>query len=256
MLIFLITLFGCTIGGLCGLGGGTLIKPLFNLLAVMPTSESTFLCGITVMLMALMSVFLRRKSHLVQYKLSTALAIGSIIGGALGKNIFTISYKYFTDKQIGIIQSAILMGLLIILIVYNEQFKYCTKTFKVTNPIITFLIGTIMGVIATFLGIGGGAINLAVLFYFFSMKINEASINSLYIIILSQVAGFLELLVTNTIPNFNVNNLFIMLISGVTGATISSIILKNIDEYYINNIFIIVLYIAVTICGINIVWTM
>ena len=51
------------------------------------------------------------------------------------------------------------------------------------------VIGVFLGIISSFLGIGGGTSNVAVLFFFFSMEAKEAAKNSLYIIIFSQISS-------------------------------------------------------------------
>ena len=156
LIIFIISLCACTIGGICGLGGGTLLKPIFSLMSVVSTKESTFLCSITVLTMALLSVCFRQKDKLIKYQLSTSLAFGAIAGGIIGKKIFFLSYFFFNDTQIGLIQASILVLILCWLIIYNLLLKDKFKTLNIKNPILVFLIGLLMGVISTFLGIGVG----------------------------------------------------------------------------------------------------
>ena len=55
---------------------------------------------------------------------------------------------------------------------------------------------------SSFLGIGGGPINLVVLFYFFSMETKTAAQNSLYIILFSQITSLLTTLITHSVPEF------------------------------------------------------
>ena len=52
--------------------------------------------------------------------------------------------------------------------------------------------------LSSFLGIGGGPINLLVLHYFFSMERKKAALNSLYIILFSQLCGFAVVLLNGS----------------------------------------------------------
>ena len=53
--------------------------------------------------------------------------------------------------------------------------------------------------LSAFLGIGGGPINLAILSFCFSMDSKTAALNSLYIILFSQAASFINTLVRGTV---------------------------------------------------------
>ena len=69
------------------------------------------------------------------------------------------------------------------------------------NAAVCVVIGFILGVMSSFLGIGGGPINLVVLYFFFSMTTKTAAQNSLYIILFSQATSFLSTVVTGSVPH-------------------------------------------------------
>ena len=56
ILIFLVCLTASTIGGICGIGGGVIIKPVLDALGVMSVSALQFLSGLTVLGMSMVSV--------------------------------------------------------------------------------------------------------------------------------------------------------------------------------------------------------
>ena len=60
------------------------------------------------------------------------------------------------------------------------------------------LVGLGLGMLSSFLGIGGGPINLLVLHYFFSMERKKAALNSLYIILFSQLCGLAVVLLNGS----------------------------------------------------------
>ena len=70
---------------------------------------------------------------------------------------------------------------------------------------------------SSFLGIGGGPINLVVLFYFFSMETKTAAQNSLYIILFSQITSLLTTLITHSVPEFTLPALVLMIAGGIGG---------------------------------------
>ncbi len=70
---------------------------------------------------------------------------------------------------------------------------------------------------STFLGIGGGPINLVVLFYFFSMDTKTTPENSLYIIFFSQIASLISSIVTKSISAFSIRMLVMMVLCGIGG---------------------------------------
>ena len=76
LLIFAICLAASTIGGLCGIGGGVIIKPSLELMGVMSVSAVSFLSGLSVMSMSAISVFRQRKTRRVELRIGSLLAVG------------------------------------------------------------------------------------------------------------------------------------------------------------------------------------
>ncbi len=121
------------------------------------------------------------------------------------------------------------------------------RTLTVTNYWICTAIGLILGILSSFLGIGGGPINLVVLFYFFSMDTKTAAENSLYIILFSQIASLLSSVVTNSIPAFSINILILMAIGGITGGIAGRMCNKKIDNRRVDQLFIGLMIIMILI---------
>lgn len=74
----------------------------------------------------------------------------------------------------------------------------------------------LLGIISSFLGIGGGPINLVVLGYCFSMDSKTAAVISLYIILFSQLASLLAALISG-VPDFPPMALALMVAGGIGG---------------------------------------
>ena len=100
------------------------------------------------------------------------------------------------------------------------------------------IIGITLGIMSSFLGIGGGPINLVVLYYFFSMSTKVAAQNSLYIILISQITSVTTTLFTKTVPEFEWLWLVLMVAGGIGGGAVGRKINKKIDDKHVEILFI------------------
>ena len=254
IILFFISVIASTIGSISGIGGGIIIKPILDLIGTMSPGTINFLSGCTVLSMALSS-FIRSSQTSCQnnYRSTIYLTIGACIGGTIGKLLFA-------SLLIGIelTQSVLLLLINLFVLAYCYN-KHKIKTHSVSDCSACILIGFLLGGVSSFLGIGGGPINIAVLSYFFSTSPKITARNSLFIILLSQLSTLATTLVTNTIPAFNPTSLFLMCIGGVSGAIIGTRIATIFDDKKTELFFLIVLimliflnvynlYIVLTIC--------
>ncbi|EET61969.1 hypothetical protein BRYFOR_06163 [Marvinbryantia formatexigens DSM 14469] len=253
--IFLAVSFGASVvGAICGIGGGVLIKPLLDAFGVLSVSSISFLSGCTVLSMSCYSVVKAKLSgdSLVDMKTGTPLAIGAALGGVAGKMMFQYLTDMFTDKdQVGAIQAICLLLITFGTMLYTIR-KDKIKTHHVKNIAACIAIGLVLGICSSFLGIGGGPINLVVLFFFFSMDTKTAAQNSLYIILFSQITSLINTLVTRTVPEFSVILLVLMVAGGILGGMAGRAINKKIDGSVVNRLFIGLMGVIMLICVYNI----
>ena len=181
LLFFVVSLLASTAGAICGIGGGVIIKPTLDLFGLASVSTISFLSGCTVLSMSCYSV---GKSMLageksVDLHTGTPLAIGAAIGGVVGKQMFTVIRDASSNpNMVGGIQAGCLALITLGTLVYTLK-KAGIRTHRVTSPVACVAIGLVLGVMSSFLGIGGGPIKLVVLGYFFSMDSKTAAANSL-----------------------------------------------------------------------------
>lgn len=150
----------------------------------------------------------------VDFRTGTPLAIGAAVGGVVGKQLFsTIAGMFPNPNTVGVVQSICLAIITIGTFVYT-LFKARIQGKHITNPAFCVIIGLVLGLMSSFLGIGGGPINLVVLFYFFSMETKTAAQNSLYIILFSQITSLLTTLITHSVPEFTLPALVLMIAGG------------------------------------------
>ena len=113
------------------------------------------------------------------------------------------------------------------------------------------LIGLVLGLMSAFLGIGGGPINLVVLFCFFSMETKTAAHNSLYIILLSQIASLLYTILCGRVPEVPLALLLCMVCCGILGGMVGRRINKRISSRTVDKLFLILLVIIMGVCVYN-----
>ena len=239
--VFILVSFGASIiGAICGIGGGVIIKPTLDAFGLLEVSAINFMSGCTVLAMSCYSV-VRSKlsgSSKVDMKIGTPLAIGAAVGGILGKSLFQMVEGLFSDKNTaGAVQAACLALITVGTLIYTIK-KDKIKTHNIQNIAVCLVIGLALGVMSSFLGIGGGPINLVVLYFFFSMTTKVAAQNSLYIILFSQATSFLSTVVTGSVPQVNVLLLFGMIMSRILGGMAGRSVNKKLDDKMVDKLFI------------------
>lgn len=255
MIFAAVSFLASVAGAICGIGGGVLIKPILDTFGVLSVASISFLSGCTVLSMSCYSVVKARMSgsSLVDMKTGTPLAIGAAFGGVAGKMMFQYLSGLVEDKnQVGAVQAACLLVITFGTLIYTAG-KDRIKTRQVTNGAVCISIGLVLGILSSFLGIGGGPINLVVLFYFFSMDTKTAAQNSLYIILFSQIASLVNTLVTGSVPEFNIGLLVIMVGCGILGGAAGRVVNRRMDGGMVNRLFIGLMGVIMAICVYNIV---
>ncbi len=249
LLVFIVCFGACIVGAICGIGGGVIIKPLLDALHIMDVSTISFLSGCTVLSMTAYSV-LRSKlggASRIDTAIGVPLALGAAVGGVVGKQTFQIVRDLCADpEQVGAVQAICLLVVTIGTLLYTLKKERIT-TKNVRSKAVCVVIGLVLGVMSSFLGIGGGPINLVVLFYFFSMDTKTAAENSLYIILFSQLASLAASLVTQTVPSFSVLILCLMAGGGICGGMVGRRINKNLRSRDVDRLFIALMVVMIVI---------
>lgn len=240
IVVLLICFCASVAGAICGIGGGVIIKPVLDSFGIMSVSTISFLSGCTVLSMTTYSVIRSKRSggSRIDQKIGLPLAVGAAVGGVLGKHIFQIIKDMSTDpNRVGAIQATCLLIVTLGTLIYTIK-KQNIKTKIIQNVVACVAIGLVLGMMSAFLGIGGGPINLVVLFYFFSMDTKTAAENSLYIIFFSQLASLIASICTKTVPDFSVGMLILMAGGGILGGMLGRKVNKKLTEQSVDKLFI------------------
>lgn len=247
ILLAMICLAASSIGAVVGAGGGVIIKPVVDLLDLMPVSTASFCSGCTVLAMSAVSLVRSRNNGVeLRLRMTVPLTAGAVAGGIIGKILFELVRQTFPDEStLGAVQAVILTIITAAVLLY-----ICKKdrliSLRVDSIPLALVIGTVLGVISSFLGIGGGTSNVAMLFFFFSMDAKEAAKNSIFIILFSQLSSILIAVEQGTVPIFEWPVLACMMAGGVGGAQIGAYISRRLSGAGVERLLKLLL--AVIVC--------
>lgn len=248
---FLISILSAAAGSICGIGGGVILKPVLDTAGIMSVSGISFLSGCTVLAMSTVSVCknLHGRREKLNLKLVVPLAVGGAAGGAIGKTMFqALKQAVDNERLVGLVQAVVLIIITFGTLIYTVC-RGKIHTLRCGGICLSLTIGLLLGIMSSFLGIGGGPINIVVLEFFFSMKTKEAAASSLFLIMFSQFTGLAQTLLTGTIPQVRVSYLIVMTVGGIAGGMIGGRISKRLDDKRVSCLFVILM---VVIVGINI----
>lgn len=241
---FLICVLATTAGGVSGMGGGVLIKPVMDAASGLPVATISFLSGCTVLAMSITSMVCGRGGAVkIEHRIGTPLAVGAAVGGVAGKALFELVRANGGD-MVSAAQQVMMILLTVGVLLYTLNRSRIT-THNVDNGAACVIIGLVLGMLSSFLGIGGGPINLAVLYYFFSMDTKTAALNSLYMIFFSQSTSFLNTIISGRVPEFSPIMLLAMVAGGILGGCLGRHVsgrlsARGVDRLFLGLIVVIV----------------
>lgn len=263
IIFFAVSIFASVVGAICGVGGGVFMKPALDAVGVLPVNTITFLSTCTVISMTsynVMSSALNSKKgggdNLIDWSLTTWLGIGSGIGGVIGKSIYqSVKALFENQEMVGGYQAIALFIAIGLTLIYTLN-KKKLKGHHVENKGVLLALGIALGTLSSFVGIGGGPMNLAVLFFFLSMSTKAAAQNSLYMILISQAMSLITTFVQGGVPKALYETvdpgLYVMLIGmilcGIYGGIVGKKINKKMPAASVDKLFIILMVVIMGIC--------
>ncbi len=188
--LIIIGAIGGLISGFFGVGGGTILIPLLLYIGL----DIKEAIGISVMQMLFSSLFgsfLNYRYGVLNFKNSTILGIGGLIG-ALGSGFFIKSI----DSQI--LEYLFLAVILFSIYRFFHAPVESNKEAIERNDILLF-IGIGIGFIAISLGIGGALLLTPILVSFLHFHIKRAVSLALFFVVFSSASGFISLSYNNLI---------------------------------------------------------
>lgn len=257
ILYAIVVLLASGIGAISGIGGGVIIKPVLDALSPYDTFVIGILSSFSILAMSLTSVFRHAINKTSFNSISTILlGVGSIVGGFAGDVVFSAVRSETNDHIVKVSQESILVVLVIFVLIYMHFIKNKINcSLHIKNWLLILAIGIILGAISTYTGVGGGPINLAVLCLFFSMDIKSATVNSLVLILFSQIAKIVRTVIIGGFVNSQIpwGVLIAMVIAGVIGGLAGTAIHGKIKDKHILGVYSCTLFSIIIINVYNIV---
>ncbi len=250
-IIAITVLVATLLGSISGIGGGVLIKPVMDAICDMTSSQISFLSGTTVLTMTIVSLLRSRKDPVKIDRRGTFLAIGAAFGGLAGKTIFDMLVQRASSSAAVSLVQNIIMVILTVAVFFYILFKARIQQKNLSNPTVCVVSGLFLGVMSSFLGIGGGPINIMLLSYFFSMETKTAALNSLYVIFFSQSVSLVSNIATGSVPSIDWWILGMMMVCAVVGATVGRKLSSKMTDRHVDILFMGLLFVIIGISVYN-----
>jgi len=249
-LTFLLT----CVGSISGMGGGVVLKPVMDLLGGYDAAQIGVLTATSVFTMSLVSVargFGAQK--LLRPLPALALGLGAVAGGALGQALLRhLAAATADDHFVKLCQNIVLGSVELCVLVY--AFMKNARRLELRHGAFYLAAGVSLGVFSAFLGIGGGAVNVALLMFLFNMDIKKAAVHSLLAILFSQGAKLLSIVAAEGFSAFNLAPLLpCMAAAAVAGSLLGTALARAMSQRAVLIIFGAMLAAVLFATGCNIV---
>lgn len=253
IIYFLIAITATTLGGLTGMGGGVIIKPVLDVIGRYDAATIGVLSSITVFAMSVVSVGKQvAKKAKIDYTIAITLAVGSIIGGLVGQKLLNVVITSFGKNSIVTMIQNVILALLIITVYIYMKNKRNIKSYHVKNLLITLTVGIFFGTISSFVGIGGGPINVALIIFVFSYDTKMAATCSIITILFAQISKLVSVALTTGFAIYDLSILPFMVIGAVLGGFIGSYLSGKFTEKKVEFYFNLVQLFVFLTCIFNI----
>lgn len=255
----ILSLIASILGSISGIGGGVIVKPIMDLVGDFNVVTISLLSSITVFSMSVVSLIKSRgKSDIQDEPWSSTsrlvlLGLGSIAGGFVGQEVFNIIFSLVqSDYLMKIIQNSLLLVIIVIVFVFMILSDKIKK-YKFTSHSVYVIAGIFLGIVAAFLGIGGGPMNVALLMLLFSFDVKTSMFGSILIIFFSQFSKLALVLFTTGFATVNFQIAIAMIMCAIVGGFIGTWIKKVITSKAVTMVFNCVQIFIMATCIMNII---
>lgn len=247
---FLIAIAATTVGALTGMGGGVIIKPVLDMMGSYDVATIGILSCVTVFAMSISSIVRKvMQKSAFPLKLALCLSVGSMLGGLLGQNLLESTIIALgSSAKVTVLQNILLAILILGVFIYMMK-KENVPDFDLEGIIPGVLCGVFLGAVSSFLGIGGGPINVALLIFLFPVDTKDATICSIITIFFAQASKLVTVAFTTGFAIYDLSMLPAMVIGGVAGGLIGATLNKKVSiqkvELWFNIVQVVVFLIAI-----------
>lgn len=246
LIYFLVIVLANAVGAVSGMGGGVLIKPIFDFIGAHSVAAISFYSATAVFTMSIVSTARQLASgRKINWSIALWVSGGAVLGGVLGNVAFEQLLLVFRDdKMVQLIQILVTVLTLLFAFLYT---KYNWRGFALKKVGWYAACGLILGFLASLLGIGGGPINVSLLMLLFAMPIKEATIYSICTIFFSQLAKILTIAFTTGFGAYDLQILWFVIpaaiVGGLLGAKASNVLSPQRVTLVFQTVIVLVLLI-------------
>lgn len=206
ILLLMIGIIAGGYGTIVGAGGGFIFVPALLILLNMDPVVAAGSGLVVVLINSFTGVLGYAKQKKIDYKIALTVGVSALPGALLGVwllEVYSSQYFYF-------IFATILVGMGVFLFNKNSPFKF-TKRIPIhskdtvnkkdikLNDKWFILLGLIMGILSSYLGIGGGWLLVPILIYLFKVPTHNATATSILSLCLYSSVGVISQLYYNNI---------------------------------------------------------
>ena len=242
LIIYALIVFIATASGSStGLGGGVVIKPLFDIVSSAGTATINFYSSLAVFVMSIVALYRQLKKRFkFNFKDLITISLGSVAGGFLGQKLLSLTVQSLPESKVKVIQSLMLFLMLLFVLIYNFEKKRLVS-FHLNNAFLIFIVGIGLGTFSVYLGIGGGPINVAITMFLFSFSLREAAVYSVGIIFFAQLTKMCTIAFESVKPPISISVMIAVIIAAIIGALAGTWINRHASCEVLNRIYNILL---------------
>nr|WP_315527884.1 sulfite exporter TauE/SafE family protein [Carnobacterium maltaromaticum] len=246
IIYFLVIILANTIGAISGMGGGVLIKPIFDFMGYHPIAAISFYSSVAVFMMSIVSTTKQLTSgRQFNWKIIVGVSTSAIIGGVLGNGVFELLlYLLKNDSVVQLIQIMLTMISLLFAYCYS---KYNWKSYHLNHVNWYILCGITLGFLASLLGIGGGPINVSLLMLMFSLPIKDATVYSICTIFFSQLAKLISIFISGSYLAFDLSLLGYIVPAAIIGGLLGARLSHKLSQESVSKVFQFVIILVLMI---------
>ena len=220
------------------MGGGVIIKPLLDVLNDYTVQTIGVLSALTVFSMSVVSIGKQMLAKTkIPFKIAIPLALGAVVGGLAGEKLLQVILEALqAEKAVTIAQNMVLSVLLIAVFLYMKNKNHIPSK-HLSGLAVSLSVGVFLGVCSSFLGIGGGPINVALIIYLYSFETKQATVCSLITILFAQISKLGTVAISSGFAVFDLSMAPVMIVGAIGGGFIGACLNKSCSEKTVDNAF-------------------
>jgi len=232
----IIIFFACVLGAVVGLGGGVFIRPIFDAIGYHNVLNIGFFFSSAILAMAVVSTIKKmRDGTKIDVKKALLISLGALVGGMLGNLL--LEHLLVTFAAEIYVQYVQIVATIVVLLFSLFLTTKTNLRYELGNKAYVAVLGVALGATASFLGIGGGPINVPLLMIFFGFNIKDATAYSIVIIFFSHLSRIVTLGVTVGYMYFDLSVLPYVVVAAAAGGLVGAGLSKIFSEATVKRLF-------------------